>query len=67
MFELVGEAVADGGVPAVEVKGDVEVMGDFEPGLFEDGKRGARGQQLGFERIPTGFGLGVVVGLQGRP
>ena len=62
MFELVGGAIADDGVPAVEVKVGVEVMSDFEPGLFEGGKRGARGLQPGFERAPTGFGLGVVVG-----
>ena len=48
---------------AVEVEVGVEVVGHFQPGFFEGGERRAVGQQLGFERAPTGFGPRVVVGV----
>ena len=48
---------------ALKVEVDVEVTGHFQPGFLERGKGGAVGQQLGFEHIPSGFGLGVVVGI----
>ena len=60
LFELVGEAITESGVPAVEVEVGVEAVGDFEAGFFGGGKGGTRGQQFGFEGAPTGFGLGVV-------
>ena len=40
-------------------------MGHFQAGFFERSKGGAVGQQFGFERAPTGFGLRVVVGVAG--
>ena len=58
-----GRAVAQGRVAAVKVEVDVKVAGRFQAGFFERGEGGTGGQQLGFERIPAGFGLGVVVGV----
>ena len=49
----------------VKAEVGVEVVGDFQAGLFERGKGGVEGQQLGFERAPAGFGLGVVVRVAG--
>ena len=62
-----GRAVAlpgttQGGVAPVEVEVGVEVVGHFQAGFFERGEGSAVGQQFGFERVPAGFGLGVVVG-----
>ena len=44
MFKLVGRAVAQGGVPAVQVEIGVEVMGHFQLGLFQRSKGTATGQ-----------------------
>ena len=49
----------------VQIEVGVEVVGHFQAGFFERGKGGTGGQQLGFERAPAGFGLGVVVGIAG--
>jgi hypothetical protein len=54
----VGRAVTQGRVAAVEVEVSAEVMGHFQAGFFDGSKGGAVGQQLGFERAPTGFGSG---------
>ncbi|OGX90989.1 hypothetical protein BEN49_05775 [Hymenobacter coccineus] len=62
-FELVGRTMAKGRVPPVEVEVGVEVAGSFQSGPFEAGKRAAVRQQFGFERAPTGFGRGIVVGV----
>ena len=61
LFKLVGRAVAQGRVAAVEVEVGVQVVRHFQAGFFEGGERRAGGQQLGFECTPTGFGLGVVI------
>ena len=55
--------VADGGVSAVEVEVDIEIVGHFESGFFQVGESRAGGQQLGFEGTPAGFSLRVVVGI----
>nr|GFC08433.1 hypothetical protein [Tanacetum cinerariifolium] len=57
-------SLASGGrVAAVQVEVGVEVVGHFQPGFFQAGKRPAVGQQLGFERAPARLGLGVIVGV----
>ena len=47
----------------VEVEVGVEIMNHFQASYFERSKGSTVGQQFGFERAPTGFGLGVVVGV----
>ena len=39
-FKVVGRAGAEGGVAADEAEVIVEVMGHFQPGFSEQGKRG---------------------------
>ena len=62
-FKLVGRAVAERRVAAVEVEVGVEVKGHLQPSLFQAGKRATVGQQLRFERAPARLGLGIVVGV----
>lgn len=62
-FKLVGRAVAERGVSAVEIEIGVEIVGHFQPGFLQAGKRAPMGQQLGFEGAPSRFGLRVVVGI----
>jgi hypothetical protein len=62
-FKLVGQAVAQGGVPPVEVEVGVEVVGDLQTGLVEASKAAAAEQQFGFERAPTRLGLGLIIGV----
>jgi hypothetical protein len=38
-------------------------VGDFQARFFEGSKGAAAGQQFGFQSVPAGFGLGVVVGV----
>ena len=56
-----GLAVVERRVAAVEVEVGIEVVGDFQAGFFQGGKRAATGQQFGFKRAPASFGLRVVV------
>jgi hypothetical protein len=50
-------------VATVEVEVGVEVVGHLQAGLFETGKRATVRQQFGFERAPTGLGLGIIIGI----
>lgn len=43
-FKVVRRAGAKGGVAAVEVEVSIEVMSHFQPGFFEQGKRGRKGK-----------------------
>ena len=38
-FKVVGRAGAQGGVAAAEAEVSIEVVGHFQPGFFEQGKR----------------------------
>jgi len=55
----VWRAVAQGGVAAVKVGVDVEVISYFQAGFFKQGKGGVLRRQLGFKRAAARFGLGV--------
>lgn len=48
-FKLGRGAVAQGRVAAVKLEVGVEVVGHFQAGFFQAGKRAAVGQQLGFQ------------------
>ena len=63
LLELVRGEAADGRIWAVYIKINTKAVGHFAPRFFQVGEGGAGGQQLGFERTLTRFGLGVVVGI----
>ena len=58
MFELVGRAVAEGRVAALEVEVGVKVVSYFQAGFFEGGKSSAVGQQFGFDGALARLRLG---------